>query len=153
MSPKLLRAACLTALGVAALAIPSGFLLDRFAGQDVVLVLPFGADAIEINRATFEPGEAVAAIYGTPVGGDVGRPGSTAKPPTTRVLFARADRVLRPVEDPSLTLLKVDKQAGDNPLQAVTVAYLAKMTAAGAAIVGVLLLLWWRRAARPPVSA
>ena len=153
MSPKLLRAGCLLALGVAVLAIPGGFLLDRVAGQDVVFVLPFAADAVEVNRATFEPGESVASIYGTPVGGDVGQAASVGKPPTTRVLFAKAERLIRPVEDPSLTLLKVDKQAGDNPLQAVTVAYLAKMTAAGAAIVGVLLLLWWRRASRPSAAA
>jgi hypothetical protein len=174
-----LRAATIGSFAAAALAVPAGALLDRFAGVDVVLVLPHSEDAVAINRATFEAGESVAAIYGTPVGGDVeasaGKSASAgvgsgdaaraggaaasraaATPPRTRVLFPRAERLLVPPEDPALTLLKIDKQAGDNPLQAVTVAFFARQFALGAAAVGVLLAIIGRvrsRRARPATAA
>lgn len=134
---------------VAAAAIPVGAALDRVAGRDVVLVLPFPPEVVELNRATREPGDSVAGLYGTPVGGDL--PGA-AGPRVTRVLFPREDRVFRPEEDPTLLVMRLDKQAGDNPLQAMTVAYAARTTALVAAVGGALFLvvgtLLRRRAAR-----
>jgi hypothetical protein len=138
---KIARRLGVAALGAALLAIPAGYVLDRAAGVDVVLILPHPPEAVELNRSVRDAGDPVAEIYGTPVGGDAEAAAAPGRARTTRVLFPRAERTIRPVEEPGTTLLVLDKQAGDNPLQAVTVRYLARTVALGAAAVGAALLV------------
>lgn len=138
---KIARRLGAAALGVALLAIPAGYALDAAAGVDVVLILPHPPEAVELNRSVREAGDPVAEIYGTPVGGDAEARSAPGAARTTRVLFPREDRTIRPAEEPGLTLLKLDKQQGDNPLQAVTVRYLARTIALGAAATGAALLV------------
>ncbi len=108
---RLLRAA--GALSAAlAVALPLAALgLDRLAGQRVQLVTAGDPATVRVNRSLYQPGDPVAEIYGTPAGQPL------------RVLFV-GDRVLAPPEDPALRLLLLDKQRGDNPLQARTLWYL-----------------------------
>jgi hypothetical protein len=73
--------------------------------------------------------DAVMSIYG-----------SVTDDPT-KVLFVSADRFVHPKELPSLTLLPIDKQKGENPLQVKTVYFFASRMAAGAAAVGALFVL------------
>jgi hypothetical protein len=139
-----LRRLGLASLGAAVLTPAAAWGLDRFAGRDVILILPHAVRTVEINRATREAGESAASLYGTPVGGD---PSSTpegaaaTRPRTTRIVFARADRLVRPPEDPTLLLFKVDKQAGENPLQAMTLHYVGKWVAVAAGVAGLLLVM------------
>lgn len=133
-----LLAVAAVGLLLAAAAAPAGaWLLDRFAAQEVQMIAPRPAEVVKLNRTLWEEGDPVAEIYGLPTG------------EPTRVVLAAGDRLFRPAEDPSLLLLRVDKQAGQNPLQARTVWFVA-WRAAGAALLGGLLslggvLLWRRR--------
>ena len=70
-----------------------------------------------------------------------------------RVLFVDADKIVRPDENPSLRLLLLDKQQGDNPLQAKTVWFMAWRALAGFLFLAALafiasLLLGFRRRRR-----
>ncbi|HZE95754.1 MAG TPA: hypothetical protein VE981_01890 [Planctomycetota bacterium] len=126
------------ALLFAALVYPVAAVLS---GQAVEAYVIAGKDpeAIKIDQQIFEPPkgaakdskayrDAVMEIYG-----------SRADEPT-RVLFVPAEKFRRPAELPTLVLLPVDKQKGENPLQVKTVYFLAQKTAIGAAGVGALLL-------------
>jgi hypothetical protein len=93
---------------LSAAAPAAGFLLDRLWGRDLVMISPHDDATVELNRSLWSPGEPVAEIYGVPT-------------EPTRVLFADPSRLVVPHENPALTLLKVDKSAGENPLQARTV--------------------------------
>jgi len=66
--------------------------------------------------------------------------GSVADDPTS-VVFVKSEKFVHPRELPTLTLLPVDKQKGENPLQTKTVYFFATRTAAGAAAVGALFIL------------
>ena len=107
-----------------ALALLTAATLDRGFGTEVVIVASHDPSTVELNRALYTPGEAVAELYGNPL----------AQP--VRVIMPRADRLLRPHEDPALLLLAVDKQKGENPLQAQTVWLFTKFAIAAFAVVG-----------------
>jgi virulence-associated protein VagC len=83
-------------------------------GKEVTLIAPHDPSTVEVNRALHGPGEPVAEIYGIPTKEKV------------TIIAPDGDRLIRPEEDPSLLLMKVDKQAGENPLQARTVWFFAK---------------------------
>jgi hypothetical protein len=60
------------------------------------------------------------------------------------------EKFVHPEELPSLTLLPVDKQKGENPLQVKTVYFFAhRMMIGGVAAFAILLILWiipnWKR--------
>jgi hypothetical protein len=111
--------------------------------------------AVEVERAIFEPPkapkdskayrDAVMRIYGS----------QTDEP--TAVLFVPRERFIHPEELPSLTLLPVDKQKGQNPLQVKTVYFFAVRSVAGFAVAGIVLLGLWsvarRRAKVAPPAA
>ena len=59
------------------------------------------------------------------------------------MLFVPQDKFVHPEELPTLTLLPVDKQKGENPLQLKTVYFFAQKTLIGSAAAGVVLLLLW----------
>ncbi|HET6204637.1 MAG TPA: hypothetical protein VFI25_17730 [Planctomycetota bacterium] len=142
---RLARAGGALAFAVALLAFPAAWLLDR-AATEAVPIDPFPPEKVLVNRELDAPSrddpafaQKVAALYGNPLGEPM------------RVLFVPRERFLRPVEDPSLTLLPLDKAKGEEPLQIRTVRFLARWTALGAGAVGVGLLLLDRRL--PPRAA
>lgn len=92
---------------------------DRIAGRTVLPIVPWDEKQVEVNRSIFLDGDPVAEIYGTPKSG------------TVRVLFVDEARLLRPVEDSSLLLLKIDPGAGDTALQLQTFALLTRLAAGG----------------------
>jgi len=126
------------ALVVAALVYPVALIVAGNA-VEAYLIAAKDKSAVEVERQIFEPPkgapkdskayrDAVMSIYGS----------QTDEP--TKVVFVPADKFLRPPELPSLVLLPIDKQAGENPLQVKTVFFFATRTALGAAVVGVVLL-------------
>ena len=74
----------------------------------------------------------MAEIYGNPLSNPV------------RVIWPDRERVLRPEEDQSLVLLTVNKQLGENPLQARTVWLFAKAGALGLGLLGLAALAFPR---------
>jgi hypothetical protein len=126
------------ALAVAALVYPVAAIVAGGA-VEAYLIAAKDKSAVEVERAIFEAPkgaskdskayrDAVMSIYGS----------QTDDP--TRVLFVPADKFLRPPELPSLVLLPIDKQKGENPLQVKTVYFFATRTVLGAAVVGIALL-------------
>lgn len=92
-------------------------------GRDVLPIInPYDEVAVAGNRITWSPGEPVAAIYGQPADGKI------------RIVFPKDDRLLIPAEDPTLTLYRIDKRQGENPLQARTLWFFANWIAIGGAI-------------------
>jgi hypothetical protein len=131
-----------TAITLAALL--AGIVLPAAYGRDVFLISPHSADVVEVNKLSWTKGDKVADIYGIQNGEKV------------RVLFTDPARIIVPEQDPSLTLYKVNKQAGENPLQAQTVAFLAKWLALGglaAAVAGLALGFATRRRSPVPSAA
>lgn len=79
----------------------------------------------------------VAGLYGNVIG------------EPDRFLFVPEEKFLHPDELPELRLLPVDKQAGEDPLQARTVFFFAPWFAGGFAAGGAALLgIWWIRRRR-----
>src|SRR5262249_11878945 len=106
-------------------ALLAGIVLPAAYGKDVILISPHAPDVVELNKLSWSNGDKVVDIYGIQNGDKV------------RVLFTDPARIVVPEQDPSLTLYKVNKQAGENPLQAQSVAFLAKWAALGFFTVGV----------------
>lgn len=135
---RALKIAVGLAVGLAVLAPISAYLLDRAYGQDVQPVAQSSPEAVRANKALWMQGDPVAEVYGVP--------GER----TLRVVFVDPDRVLVPKEDRSLRLLLIDKQHGENPLQAKTLYFVAWRISVGLAIAaalgfGLLLLISRRR--------
>ena len=141
---KLLTVATLTFAVLAALSPAAAWVLDRAYGQDVLPVAKASPEAVRANEALWEEGDPVAEIYGVP--------GERKM----RVVFVDADRIVTPRQDRSLHLLLIDKQRGDNPLQAKTLYFVAWRALAGllgAAALSLGLLLWLRRRQRRRAAA
>lgn len=107
---------------------PTAWALDRFAGRDVTIITPHAPEIVTVNQQLWIEGDDVAEIYGVPTEQIV------------RVLFADTSEIVVPKENPSQILLAVDKQAGENPLQARTVWFVAKRAGLGFGVAGVLAL-------------
>jgi len=116
--------ALIAGFGGALFALGLAMIIDRGFGEDVRLISPHDASTVQVNRALYAPGDPVAEIYGNPL----------SKP--VRVIAPDPDRLVRPDEDASAVLLAVDKQRGENPLQARTVWLFAKAGALGLALLG-----------------
>jgi hypothetical protein len=104
-------------------------------GKDVVLITPHDPSSVEVNKALYVPGESVADIYGIPASRPV------------RVIAPGSDRLIRPEEDPGLLLMTVDKQAGENPLQAQTVWFFARFAIPPLLLLGIIGIFLPRRSA------
>lgn len=96
--------------------------------------------AVDIDRQIFEPPKGAAKDSPAYRKAVIEIYGSGADEPT-KVLFVPAEKFLRPAELPTLVLLPVDKNKGENPLQVKTVYFFASRMAAGAAAVGALFVL------------
>jgi hypothetical protein len=123
---KLRRGLLLFGFGGGVLLLLGAAAADRLLGQEVLMIVPHDASTVELNRALYLPGDPVADLYGNPMTEPV------------RVLMPAADRLLRPEENPSLLLLQVDKQLGENPLQSRTIWFFARYAVPGAFLVGIL---------------
>lgn len=136
---RLARWSAAAGLAAAAVAPASAAAISGIWGREVLpIVNPYDEVVLAGNRIAWSPGDPVAPIYGQPSDRPI------------RVVFPRADRILVPSEDPTLTLYKIDKRLGENPLQAQTLWFFAKWIAlAGAtlALAGGAGLLVARRAA------
>ena len=120
------RLAFALGFGGAALFLVIALGADRLLGKDVWIIAPHSPETVELNRALFEPEDRVAEVYGNPL----------SKP--VRVILPSGERLIRPEEDPSIILLKVNKQAGENPLQASTVWFFAKYLAPALTLLGLI---------------
>ena len=101
--------------GLAALVLLTAFVLDRRFGKDVQLIVPYDSSIVELNRGLYTEGDPIAEIYGVVLSHE-----------PIRIVLPSRDRLIKPKEDPSLALLSVDKQKGENPLQATTVWFFTK---------------------------
>ena len=129
--------ALVAGFGGALLLIGLAMILDRGFGEDVRMISPHDASTVQVNQALYIPGDPVAEIYGNPLSNPV------------RVIAPDADHLLRPGEDPSAVLLTVNKQHGENPLQARTVWLFAKAGALGLALFGLAALAFPRSCVAP----
>ena len=129
---SLARIGWVLSLAVAVLAYPAVWILAAGA-TDVYLIAAKSPQMVQANQALFDardPKESDAAyhkrvmeIYGNPIDH------------TDAVVFVAKEKLVHPVEAPTLTLLPVDKEKGENPLQVKTLYYFAKyvMMGSGAA--------------------
>ena len=101
-------------LGTIFLAPALAAIVSAAWGRDVVLIVPFDADLVPLNRLDWTRGQPVAPIYGTTI-------------QRMRVIFPDPGKIIAPLEDPSLTLYKNER--GDHPLQAQTVWFFARWIA------------------------
>ena len=117
--------------------------MDRILGGDFRIVEARDEAEWPLERGDWAAGgrrkEGIPEIYGTP----------TRK--VERLVFVPEGSILRPREDPSLTLYL--KRGDDHPFQAQTLYYLGVVAAIGGVLVGIALLLLGRRRAKPAPPA
>jgi hypothetical protein len=123
--------------GGAVIALALAMTIDRALGEEVRMISPHDASTVEVNRALYVPGDPVAEIYGNALSNPV------------RVIAPDPDRIVRPDEEPATVLLTVDKQRGENPLQARTIWLFAKAAALGLGLLGVAALALPRSGVAP----
>ena len=128
---KALRILGIAALAVGVFAYPLAYAVDRASGLDVVVVQAADPASVETNRGLWElnGGEKseVAGIYGTP------------SKEIERIVFASEADLLRPKEDPALTLFL--KRDGNKEIQSQTLWYFALLGTMGG-LAGGGLLFW-----------
>jgi hypothetical protein len=107
--------------------------LDFGFGQDLIMVAPHEPGTVEVNRALYLQGDPVAELYGNPLEKSV------------RLIGPNPARMIRPEEDAGLVLYQVDKQQGENPLQARTVWLFAKASILGFGLLGLAGLVFPRK--------
>ena len=108
--------------------------------------------AVKVEQEIFEAPKGVSKDSKAYRDAVMGIYGSVTDDPT-KVLFVPAEKFVRPKELPTLTLLPIDKQKGENPLQVKTVYFFASKTAGGAAAFGALFALaafFTRKTKAPP---
>jgi hypothetical protein len=79
-----------------------------------------------MEKVLWVKGDPVADIYGIP---------SNQK---TRIVLVDKARLIHPVEDPTLVLLPVDKNMGENPLQIKTVWFVTRYVSFALASISIL---------------
>jgi hypothetical protein len=124
MKYALRRIAFLTGFGGMAALLVALLAADRLLGRDVLMIAPHPPAVVELNRLLYSEGDPVPQLYGNPLSG------------TTRVIMPDKEKLLRPEEDPALLLFRVDKQLGENPLQARTLWFFAKFAIPALALIG-----------------
>lgn len=107
----------------------------------------FNFDPPKAAKDSPEYRRAVMAIYGSQTDD------------TTQVVLVQKEKFLHPQELPSLTLLPVDKEKNENPLQLKTVHFFAPRFTLGFSVAGAVLLAVWlllrrrKATATPPPTA
>lgn len=123
----------------AALTYPIAAILASGA-VDAYLIAAKDQSLVDVERAIFEPPKGASKESKAYRDAVMGIYGSVTDEPT-RVIFVPTERFFHPPELPTLTLLRIDKQKGENPWQVKTVYFFAPRAAAGSGAVGALLLL------------
>lgn len=136
----LLKLGWIGAFAFALLVFPAAWLLASGA-REVWIINPFSPETVEINKALWEldPPDPKVPDYAMKVIGIYGQP--TSEP--MEVLFVSEERILHPEEMGSLTLLPVDKDKGENPLQLKTIFFFAPWFCGGASFVGATIFAAW----------
>ncbi len=134
MIMRLLKVGAIGAVAVAVLAWPVAWALESTA-IEVQYVEPGDEASLGAKRDLYalDPeGYSVAELYGTPFG----------KP--TSVIFADEDKIVRPKEDESLTLLLVDRAKGEDTFQTDRLRSLTLLVSLGGAgtALGLFVLRW-----------
>jgi hypothetical protein len=125
-------------LAVAVLAYPVAWGIASM-GTEAYMIAGKDKSTWDIEKALFEPPkgaskeskeyrDAVLRIYGVP----------TDEP--TKVVFEPQDHFVRTDLLPSIVILPIYKEKGENPLQVKTVYFFASRSALGAAVAGLFLL-------------
>jgi hypothetical protein len=117
-------------LSGAFLVLITAVILDFGLGQEIRMISPHDSSTVEINQALYMPGDPVAEVYGNPLSNPV------------RLIAPDKSHIIRPKEDASIMLFSVDKQNGENPLQARTVWLFTKFLALGLGFFGLTALLF-----------
>lgn len=125
---KVLSLAGWLSLGLGVLAFSAALALESFGSPEVLPISPHSPDVVRFEQSMFVIGDPVPNIYGVPMEEKI------------RVVLPDSSRIIRPTEDPSLVLYKVDKQAGENPLQLKTVWFIARWVGIPSLLSGVLFL-------------
>jgi hypothetical protein len=99
---------------------------DKALGREVLMIAPHKSSLVELNRMLYEQGEPIPELYGNPLS------------ESTRLILPQEDRLVRPAEDPSLLLYKVEKSRGENPLQAQTLWFFTKFAVPALGLLGLL---------------
>jgi len=100
--------------------------MDLALSEQVVMIAPHDPSVVHLNRGLSMPGDPVPQLYGNPMSNEV------------RVVMPDRDHLVRPEEDDSLLLMKVDKLKGENPLQTRTVWFVSRFAIAGFVMAGLL---------------
>jgi len=129
-------------LGGFVLVVALALFLDFGLGEDLLMIAPHEPGTVEVNRALYLDGDSVAELYGNPLDKPV------------RLIRPDPTRIIRPGEDAGLVLFTVDKQAGENPLQARTVWLFAKAAMLGFGLLALAGLMFprQRKVRMAPVS-
>ena len=107
----------------------SAKIIEDHCSTEVLMISPKDADVVAFEKELWEAGDPVADLYGIPTDTPV------------KLAFIDEDKLIRPDEDPSLALMPVDKQSGENPLQVKTVWFIAHRAAIGFGALSILALL------------
>ena len=135
---KILKVLWILGYALAILAYPVAGILGSGA-VEVQMITPHADDIVAFYQEDFSLDspdeqsnpERVIQIYGNAAGEPV------------KVLFVHDEKIIRPNEMPSLVLLPVDKQKGENVLQYQTVLFFAWYTTVCSVICSSLLLSLW----------
>jgi len=156
---KLLLVAWIAAFGLAFITYPVVGVIASGATQAYIIAAHdakrvsgekelFAFDPPKADKASPQYRKAVIAIYGTLVTDEM-----------TPFVLVPKEKFLHPDELPSLTLLPVDKNKGENPLQAKTLFFFAPRLMLGFAGGGFAICILWiilqrkAKAAAPPPPA
>ncbi len=134
---KVLKSLGILGLAVAALAFPAAWAIDA-AGTDAYMIAGKDRASFAVNEELFDPPKGaskdskayrdeVLRIYGVPTDD------------TTKVVFWPKEKFIHPKQLPSITILPVYKEQGENPWQVKTIYFLATRTCIAAAVGGVVL--------------
>lgn len=146
----LARLGAFGALAVAIAAYPAVSILASGATEAYIVAAKSPA-MVKFNQDSFEPRgpkepdaafhRRIMEVYGNAV--DY----------TTPVLFVSKEKFIRPAEAPSLIILPVDKEKGENPLQVKSLHFFAKYVVIGASVAfAVLFGLSFLFGRKPPPS-
>lgn len=127
MKPALLVVTILGVLGAVGAPLAAWY-IDSSKGVDVQMIAPHAPEVAAMERLLADETTPAISLYGEPLG------------PPVRLILCKDTKVIEAPEQPGLRLLAVDKQEGDNPLQAKTVWFAARWAAIGSGAVGLLAL-------------
>lgn len=105
--------------------------VDERYGVEVQMIAPHAPEVAEMERLLADETTPAVTLYGEPLG------------PPVRLVLTDQSRLIRPPEQPGLVLMPVDKQLGENPLQAKSVWFIAKWSCLGAGVFALVALGLW----------